>query len=264
MRILYTILLLLFSGVISVNSQVVMEGKLSFTHTDDSLRNFYGVSAPDSLDQAVRVTEYAYQKYFENEIVLIGDSLLHISSSFEFPLYETGMNLSLKLPQIIDTINTPRYLKINQHPAVLIRQIDLSIISNSLMKSNQILNLIYNGSSFICFNQPVYKCPGGFKKMTNDYCIQVNRNPQATFWNANSDCIAQGFHLCNFEEWYYACVNNSGLNQLPQNFEWVHTSSNHNIHALKIGSGANCQTVDSETTAVTGLPMYYRCCYHLR
>lgn len=100
--------------------------------------------------------------------------------------------------------------------------------------------------------------------MTEDYCIQIKRNPLATFWNAQKNCSDQGAHLCYYAEWYYACINNSGLIGMPQNYEWINTTSNHNIHALKIGNLANCDNRDSETTATTGLPMYYRCCFKLR
>lgn len=263
MKKVFYILIFVVTGISHSAAQVEFNGSIQFTNTTDSLRNFYNVSSPDSLDQAVRLTDAVYQKSFDDEITVLGNTLI-ITTDFEFPAYINGMNIIITIPVLPDTINTPVNIQINQQTAVTIKTLQNLTVDNTLMKSGIVMLLIYDGNSFIMINQPLAKCPSGFKKMTDKYCIQKNRNPLATFWNAHKDCNDKGYHLCTFQEWYYACVNNTGLQNMPLNFEWVHSSSNHNIHALKIGAGADCQMTDSETTATTGLPMYYRCCYHIR
>ncbi len=247
----------------TVFAQVEVEGTLNFTNASDSLRNIYNISKSDSLNEVVRANEYIFQKYFENNVSVI-DSVILITADFEFPNYTTGMNLILTIPVLTDTINTPKYLKVNQQNPVLIKTVLLDTITNKEVKSGHVFCLIYNGTDFLAINTQHYKCPNDYKKMNDKYCIQKTRNAQETFWNATKFCNDNGYHLCTYQEWYYACINNSGMSNMPQNWEWVHTTSNHNIHALKIGNTSSCTVTDSETTAVTGLPMYFRCCYHLR
>jgi hypothetical protein len=243
-----------------VNAQVIVKGNLEFTHPNDSLRNFQDVSSPDSLNQVVRTTDYIYQRYFDNEIT-INDSAFHITTTFEYPAYTSGMNIVLNIPPLTDSINTPSYLKINQYPPAIIVKINGDTVTNIDLTSNNILYLVYDGNRFMIIANVLNKCKTGYKNMKNEYCIQKGRNPAANFFNANKTCIQQGYHLCSLQEWYYACVNNSGMANLPLNFEWVHSSGNHNTGALKIGS-TNCTNSGSDT-AETYL-YYYRCCYHLK
>jgi hypothetical protein len=244
-------------------AQVEINGKVEFTNSFDSLRNIYSLSAPDSLDEAVRLYDFNYQKFFDDSLT-ITDSILNLNTSFEYPAYTTGMNLILQLPVFTDTINTPIYLKINQQSAVKIVTADGLKITNTVMKSNAVILLIFDGLKFVLINVKTNKCPNGFKKINDKYCIQKNRNGQATFWNAHKFCNDRGYHMCTLQEWYYACLNNTNLVNMPLNYEWVHSSSNHNIHALIIGNSSNCTNAYSETTATTGLPHYYRCCYHIK
>jgi hypothetical protein len=244
------------------SSQVEVNGTLRFTSPNDSLRQANGLYKADSLNEAVSVNDAVYKRFFNQE-VSVSDSVFVITTSFEFPAYAPGMSIFVKVPVLTDTVNVPSYIRINSYQTINIRGTNNSQVGAETVASGRILILLYNGSEFICTNQAVYSCPSGFKKMNENYCIQIDRNPLATFWNANKNCMDLGYHLCSFQEWYYACSNNAGLNSLPLNYEWVHTTSNHNIHALKIGSGT-CKTTDSETTATTGLPMYYRCCYTLK
>lgn len=244
-------------------AQVEIEGKLIFTSPADSLKQIYGIAPADSLNDVLTQNDFAYKKYFDTE-VSIADSTFYITTNFEYPTLSIGASLLMKIPLLTDTVNVPFMLKINNETSFPIRTVNTSIIGTETIKSNRLLMLLFTGTEFICINTPVFRCPAGFKQMNENYCIQTNRNPLATFWNANKNCNDQGYHLCTFQEWYYACTHNAGLSQMPLNFEWVHSTSNHNVHALKVGNGSSCTGLDSETTAVTGLPMYFRCCYSLK
>lgn len=244
--------------------QVEIKGVLNFTAPNDSLRNVSNLSGADSLNQAVNAKDFHYNRYFESEISILNDTVFQIQPSYEFPNdYSAGMMILFKVPVLSDTINVPKYIKVG---SLNIKQI--KIINNYPFKNhiqtNRIIYLTYDGNSFILINSKTEDCPNNYKKMNENYCIQINRNSQTTFWNAIKICEDQGSHLCFFEEWYFACINNTGLINMPLNWEWVMTNSNHNVHALKIGNGGNCTTTDSETTQPGGLNQRYRCCYSLK
>lgn len=260
---LYIIIFISILNGKNLFAQIEVEGTINFTNTEDSLRNIYNISNSDSLHEATRTNEYLFQKYFSDEVSINGN-LLEINTSFEFPNYATGLNLIVNIPTVLDSINTPIYLKINQQSPVLIKTIFQDTVSNLEMVTGNHLVLMYDGLSFIIINHQTYPCPPGYKQMNDKYCIQTTRNTKKSFWQATKICNDKGYHLCTYQEWYYACINNTGMSNMPQNFEWVHSTSNHNVHALKIGEASSCTNADSETTSSTGLPMYYRCCYHLR
>lgn len=246
------------------NTQVEMNGKIIYTNPIDSLNSIGGISKIDSLDEGLRHQDYLYATFFDSEIT-VNDSVLEIIPTYEFPNYQTGMMITINIPNITDTVNTPKYLKINGHSIVAIKSIYGENISNEIMKKDVFLMLLFDGNNFIAINDQTRKCPSGFKKMNANYCIQINRNGSNYFWNALQTCMNAGNHLCNMDEWEYACFNNSGLNQIPLNYEWVHSTSNHNYYALIMGNGTCTSVYSGDTTPIAAVIKYrFRCCYSLR
>ncbi len=245
-------------------SQIEVNGTLQFTNATDSLRTISGISKIDSLDEGLRYQDFLYSTFYKDEINTI-DSVLQITPAFEFPSYQTGMMLTVQIPLLTDTVNTPAYININSNGMVAIKNISGTLITNEQMRSGNFLILLYNGTEFIAVNQETRKCPSGYKQMNENYCIQINRNAQNYFWNALQTCMSTGNHLCSMDEWYYACYNNTGLNQIPLSYEWVHSTSNHNYYAVIIGSGTCTTTNEGDTTPIAAVLKYrFRCCYKLR
>jgi hypothetical protein len=245
-------------------AQIQIRDTLLFISQQDSLRQISNLSKADSLHQAITPLDMYYKRYFDYSNVSVIDSVLSVSVPFGFPLtYTNGMTFIVEVPQLTDSVNVPRYIQFSSLSVVPIKIIT-NILHRKMIQSKRILLLIFDGFNFVLVNSDLDKCPVSYKKVNDNYCITINRRAQATFWNANKKCIDEGAHLCYFEEWYFACLNNSGISKLPLNWEWINTNSNHNIHALKMGNSSSCTTTDSETTAPTGLSLYYRCCYSLR
>lgn len=244
----------------SIYSQVELNGKLIFISNTDSLRQVTGLSNTDSLDEAVSSGELPYKNLFDDEVSVVDTNFILITN-FEFPNLKQGMILKIMVPQLTDTINVPFNVVINNSIPYKIKTINQSQINSNYIKSNILLNLIFTGTEFVCLNNEIHLCPNGFQKINNNYCIQKNRNASTTFWLANKNCNDNGYHLCTFQEWYYACINNTNLNQIPLNYEWVHSTANHFDQALQLGTSGICTNrLSAEPTDIT----YFRCCYSLR
>lgn len=257
-------ILFLLSWVFPLMAQVEVKGTLEFNHPNDSLNTIGGLSKIDSLNEGLRHSDYLYATFFDAEIS-VNDSVLEITPAYEYPVYQTGMMITIQVPSLTDTVNTPTHLKISNHSIVEIRNIYGLPISNEVMKKDGFLMLLFDGTHFVAINNDTRSCPGGFKKMNANYCIQVNRNNSEYFWDALKSCMNAGNHLCNLDEWQYACRNNTGLNNIPASYEWVHSTSNHNYYALIIGSGSCTATWSGDTTPIAAVLKYrYRCCYSLR
>lgn len=247
--------------------QILIQNGIEFTSAYDSLRQISSIAPADSLSDALTAKDYVSTRFINSNQIAVADSTFYVNTTYEMPNYTPGMLFYIHVPVLIDTINIPKYINLNSQGTKAIVSANLSLVTVSVIKSGRIIALMYNGNSFVVINQPSLICPTGYVKKNENYCIQKVRNPKATFWIAQTTCYNQGAHLCYYDEWYYACINNAGLTAMPTNYEWVNTTSNHNIHALIIGAGvtvAACTTTESETTATTGLPQYFRCCFKLR
>lgn len=253
---------ILFFSVVAncLFAQVIANGNILFTSPTDSLRQISGLSQSDSLNEAVSMGEVPYKKFFGDEVIILDTSFV-ITTTYEFPALTQGMVIYVKVPLLIDSINIPFNIKINNNDAKNIRTVNKNKIDKYFVRSHRLLMLIYTGTEFLCLNNEVFECPAGFKKINPYYCIQINRNTSASFWNSNKNCNDLGYHLCTFQEWYLACVNNSGMTQIPLNFEWTHTTGNHFTQALQLGGGSLC--TNTNTASPTNLT-YYRCCYSLK
>jgi hypothetical protein len=60
------------------------------------------------------------------------------------------MMITINIPNITDTVNTPKYLKINGHSIVAIKSIYGENISNEIMKKDVFLMLLFRWKQFYC------------------------------------------------------------------------------------------------------------------
>lgn len=96
-------------------------------------------------------------------------------------------------------------------------------------------------------------CPSGFTDTGYGYCIQTDENSAMTWFNASDYCAdTYSARLCSDSEWYNACMNTAGLNNMTGNQEWV------GIWLLSYGfvwGGTGCTNVSLGYSASA-----FRCC----
>ena len=89
-----------------------------------------------------------------------------------------------------------------------------------------------------------------------EFCIEIDeRAPSTDIAQAARACRGDGRRLCTFEEWFYACADITGLNDMIGNFEG---SANMYLSSglVSLGSGGDsCGNVDAQGGSVA-----YRCC----
>lgn len=77
-------------------------------------------------------------------------------------------------------------------------------------------------------------CPTGMTNIGGRICIETNERAAANWYTAASTCIAEGFKLPSWGEWYGA-MDNATLNNEIDNWEWVDGGTSNTVR--KAGSG---------------------------
>lgn len=245
----------------SVMAQVVIDNHLIFDNTADTARQFYNVS--DATDSSDALTN---NQLYDNKLYLnaaCNGAIIELTTSLPVIQYENGMSFEFIFPACI-TQAANNYIDVNNLGNLYLNKVQQHD-SIKYLKGKLVKVILQDNIAYLMPSTKVNKCPNGFVKINRNYCIQYNRNAQATFWNSIKKCADSDSHLCTPEEWVTACLyHNSKLTNMPLNWEWVDSGSNHNVHAPILGNAANCNNSYTETTATTGLPHYYRCCYRLK
>ena len=113
-------------------------------------------------------------------------------------------------------------------------------------------------------NQPA-NCPKGFVAVNSKYCIHLNQNGVATWWDAMAACGNIEAKLCSPSEFTHACMKSAqlGLSGMTDNWEQIDsltmvTGSNY-VRTAVIGGSGTCTIGVSISPAQAARA--YRCCY---
>ena len=101
-------------------------------------------------------------------------------------------------------------------------------------------------------------CPTGFTDVNGSMCIQTDENFAATWFVANTTCIASGYKLPTWGEWYGA-VTNAVLNDEIDNWEWVDGGTSNT--ARKVGNAGVKNTANDNPDSGSEA---YRCVMFLK
>lgn len=252
--------LLLMMIISSSFAQVYSGSSIELTGTSSADRQVKGLAHPENDSSGLRAHSFASGYFFFGN----GNGNSVISLQFD-PPYDTlkeGMYFNL---QFQSTNDSAFKLKIDQLPAFPVYYYNGTVPDSAAIPSGSTISFLYQDSSFLIMNPPAEKCPNGYTRVNERFCIQINENPPASFFNAVTNCANQGAELCGFGEWLNACRNTLTALGMTDNYEWVNTAGNTSNQAKIMGMdslfGTGCDK--SYTTTVT-INNSYRCCYALR
>lgn len=271
MKIVSTISFLIFFHCIGLTQIIESNDKIILSHPSSDKREINGVSHPIEENDALNLLSLLTGSINFANATGANDSItlnLQINPSS----LTAGMLFNFISP-ITNTRST--FIKFsNSSTYFRIKKKGTENLDTSDIQTNQLVSLIFDGTNFQIISQLNRSCPTGFIKVTEEYCITPNESDSIYFWPAVKNCGDQNARVCNWGEWYYACLNRTslGINGMIGNYEWVDGGGNSTSSSSSTGlmSGSTgCQDIDSgivDPTILTtrSLPKSYRCCYSLR
>lgn len=78
------------------------------------------------------------------------------------------------------------------------------------------------------------ECPTSMINIGGRICIETNERSAADWYSAASTCVAEGFKLPSWGEWYGA-LDNAALNNEIDNWEWIDGGTSNTVR--KVGNG---------------------------
>lgn len=246
--------------LISINNcygQIKVDNSIQFVSDTIEKRQVFGLSYPNNLTNAVNVESYisgAINYYQIDSLVL---DTVYLSNYLNRTDLLEGMIVNF----VSNFINSgPLYISINENIPVILKRNYFDSLRPNDIELGLSYSIIYEGNYFQLTTPVNNKCPNGFTPVNEKYCIQTDEAPVVTnFYDAALYCQSNGYRVCSWGEWYYACQKSGlGLLNMTNNFEWVNENCNAAGSALNIGNG-NCET-SAPSSASTQLRRF-RCCY---
>jgi hypothetical protein len=273
-NLLNIILFLFFFHASSISQIIEVNDKIIMTNTSEDLRKVKGLGTPENETEVI--SDQFFLSGQINYAVASGtNDTLHLTI-YPFPIQiEKGFIISFLSPIenmqiVVAEVNGNSIFYEIKKKAII------SLDSADIM-SGQLVSMIFDGTNFQIINEIYRKCPSGFIKVTDEYCITPNEPANAYFWKAIRECGKKSARVCSYGEWYYACLNQAslGITNMTGNFEWVDGGGNSlgwttpvtSNTGLMLGN-TSCTDVTSSITDSTHThskanPKPYRCCYSL-
>jgi len=253
------IVLIIIANFISIISwtQIELNHSIQFTSDTNEFRQIENLSSPNTLTDALQIEAFVSGaiNYYQFDTII--NDTLYLKNNLQISTLLEGMKINFLLPVIT---SNQIYLSINSiSPVLLMSNYFDSLIINSI-PSGSVLSVIFDGNVFQILT-PINKiCPDGFTEVNIHYCIQNSESTiSLDFYDAATTCQNNGYRMCSWGEWYYACQKSGlGLSNMTNNYEWVNENCNTAGNALIIGSGT-CQT--STPIVASGNLRRFRCCY---
>lgn len=129
--------------------------------------------------------------------------------------------------------------------------------SSSTVRQWMIISAYGVGKTSCPSGMSIVGSPGG----SDTYCVDTSSQTSVNVYNAQLACSDRGMKLCDYKDWYKACVRGAspslvGMND--GNREWVDEAFIDTSHSLSTG-GSYCESRFS-SNADTGTKLGYRCC----
>lgn len=268
--ILYFLLVRLISF-----AQIESSSSVIFNDTSGVNNRVTGIKSVQSNTDGLNVTEYLSGNL--TYAVATGINLLNISLPYS-PVIVEGMLINIR----ISNYNTSAVsLTINgSSPYSVLNNLSMNIDS-AQFKPGLIVNMIYDGLSFICISKLNQPCKKGFVSVNDEFCIDSLPREINSFYPAVNNCGNLNSMLCTWNQWYIACQDslNNGSRGYLTNFEWVNDAGNNGSDAKVAGyedeapfNGYGCKksysllptkTFLSHAAVTLSDTVYikYRCCY---
>jgi len=114
----------------------------------------------------------------------------------------------------------------------------------------------YDGTQWRSFIDTA-TCPAGMTNINGRICMETNERAAASWFQAATDCVTDGYKLPNRAEWYGA-ASNAGLINETGNWEWVDNTDINNVG--KVGN----TTLQSYATDNPTNTEAFRCMLYLK
>ena len=274
-KIITTIIAFVGLSVLLINnplySQVTIKNKLILTGNLDSERQVEGISPnTSSLNQAVNVEIIQTNKLKYTEATGNGNNIDLTLNVFP-QQYITGTMLYFKASQpntsnVNININGLGYM-----PAY--KDGNINLTGGEIIK-DQIVQIIFIDDHFEILSSLNKTCPTGFKRVNSNYCIEIDEQTPASFYDAVKACGAKNAKLCRWDNWYFDCQKyqaSGELNNMIDNWEWTDEGGNNLNYATSVyntvhvagegGCTENFTRGIKEDTSTDFVKLPYRCCY---
>jgi len=258
-KIIVCILILIHClGIKSVFGQVSVNRPIQFISTGDSARivNLYS----DLSDSTSGINVKTLQNNGINYVTVTGNDTIKLNHPIGAFTLKKGMVFYFKSTlsntgNVLITVDNVHYdslLKKNHQP-----------LRSSDILPNQIVAIGFDGSNFQYLNYHELKCPNGFIKVTDEYCIETSESPTATYWDAIVNCFNKNARFCNWGEWHYACVSlGTSLSNMTNNWEYTDDAANE-VNMVRIVGSGSCNAAGNQNIPINS-NKNYRCCYSLK
>lgn len=223
-------------------------------------RQVTGLADPTSTDAGMSVD--AYRRHVVSSAQSTGGSTLVAVLDPPATSYDAGMSIYLTLSSFNSPGCSIRLNDLEDKPVV--KWGGLPLDSADLIP-NVPNRFVYDGERFQYMGAVLIPCPSGYSIGNNNFCIEDNVRPAATFYQAASTCRQQGGRLCSFADWLFACPR-LFESQLTTDAEWVDSAANSANTAKTVGYGSNGTTTDLGIGCQRGtnrsptLEAPFRCC----
>jgi len=260
MKKLHYIIIIFFLLPETLFSQVEINRSIIFNSPDSAKNSITGLADPISKNNAIRIFNPLYQNLNYSSVIYSNDTF-YITNSF----IDTLQNGTWIVFKSNDTCRGNCQIKLTNFPSYPIINAEGNVLNKSFIYANQELICMFYNGQFLLMSNEYAACPPGFVDINREYCIQKHEQQQGLFFEAIDYCMSLNARLCNWSEWYYACVNAGtfGLTNMTTNYEFLDDSADHTTSMTFIGSGSNCKAQNNISSTSSGAiyEKNYRCCY---
>lgn len=269
-------LIVLFFKISPIQSQIIESGdKIILTNIDVNKRQVNEIINAENESDALNLRLFMNGNFNFGMATGLNDTL-HISFTPGITSLQPGLLFSFIAPftndnsVIISIDSISGYFPLAKKGT---KPLDTSDVI-----PGQLVTVVYDGTRFQVISELHNGCPIGFIKVTEEYCITPTEKDSIYFWNAVTYCGNQNARICNWGEWYYACLNSTslGITGMLGNYEWIDGGGNSLSWTTPVtsatgmmGGWTSCIDVTSSIVDIThthskARPKPFRCCYSLR
>lgn len=267
--------LLLFT-LSNVQSQVVESGdKITLTNSDANKRQVNEIINAESESDALNLRLFMNGN-FNFGIANGSNDSIHITFNPEITSLQPGLLFSFLSPFTNDNSVVISIDAVSGFYSLAKK--GTKNLDTADIIPGQLITVVYDGTRFQVISELHNGCPSGFVKVTEEYCITPSEKDSIYFWNAVTYCGNQNARICNWGEWYYACLNSTslGITGMLGNYEWIDGGGNSLSWTTPVtsitgmmGGWTSCidvtsSIVDTTHTHSKARPKPFRCCYSLR
>lgn len=251
-------LLLLLPLAVASHAQVEIDRGIRFTGPDGT-RQLNGLAAPANESAAITVGVLASGTVHWAEASGTANALLLQTTP---PVQTVSDGLLLRFLSPLDNEGSVTLAVDGAGEAALVNP-DGTPLPKGALRNSSVYEVLYYSGAWHLLNASTRQCPPGTVRTVDPVCMDVTPVPGLRFYEAIDHCAERGGKLCTWDEYAVGCaLQQSALNGLFNEWEWIDDTSNH-THSANQAGRFTCQSQRSANVlpVMTGDT---RCCFHTR